>query len=347
MVFETVGDAVYAAFARPADAVAAALAGQLALQGEDWGELGAGALRARMGLHTGEVEVQGAHYFGRAAVPLRAAHGHGPRRAGGALRRHGRAGPRRAAGGRGACATSGEHRLKDLPRPERVFQLLHPALPARLPAPAHARRAGRHNLPVPADPPRRAGAGAGGRRAGRLLRPDVRLLTLTGPGGRGQDPPGPAGRRRRCCDDFPDGAAFAGLGVAPAGCATAPASCRSRRAGPRAAGGPAGSPLGRPLARPPPAPGAAAGAGQLRARPGRRAPDVADAAGGVPGPEGAGDQPRRCCGSPPSSEWPGAPAGPPRPGRAAAARAALGACCARTPWPCSSSGRGRCAGLRR
>jgi class 3 adenylate cyclase len=63
-VFETVGDAVYAAFAAPTDAVAAALAGQLALQAQDWGELGAGALVARMGLHTGEVEVQGGHYFG-------------------------------------------------------------------------------------------------------------------------------------------------------------------------------------------------------------------------------------------------------------------------------------------
>ena len=34
VVFETVGDAVYAAFARPTDAVAAALAGQRALQRE-------------------------------------------------------------------------------------------------------------------------------------------------------------------------------------------------------------------------------------------------------------------------------------------------------------------------
>ena len=41
VVFETVGDAVYAAFARPTDAVAAALAGQLALQREDWGDGGA------------------------------------------------------------------------------------------------------------------------------------------------------------------------------------------------------------------------------------------------------------------------------------------------------------------
>jgi class 3 adenylate cyclase len=58
VVFETVGDAVYAAFARPADAAAAATAtaGQLALRREDWGTLGEGAVRARMGLHTGEVE---------------------------------------------------------------------------------------------------------------------------------------------------------------------------------------------------------------------------------------------------------------------------------------------------
>src|SRR5262245_13532191 len=63
-VFATVGDAVYAAFASPAAAVAAALAGQLALRAADWGELGPSAIRARMGLHTGEVERQGAHYFG-------------------------------------------------------------------------------------------------------------------------------------------------------------------------------------------------------------------------------------------------------------------------------------------
>src|SRR5262245_57174336 len=39
-VFETVGDAVYAAFHRPTAAVAAALAGQLALQAEPWGATG-------------------------------------------------------------------------------------------------------------------------------------------------------------------------------------------------------------------------------------------------------------------------------------------------------------------
>jgi class 3 adenylate cyclase len=60
-VFETVGDAVYAAFASPTAAVAA-LAGQRALHREPWPE--GCAIRARMGLHTEEVERQGGHYFG-------------------------------------------------------------------------------------------------------------------------------------------------------------------------------------------------------------------------------------------------------------------------------------------
>ena len=64
VVFETIGDAVYAAFADPTAAVDAAREAQLALAGEDWGPLG--AMRVRMGLHTGEVERRGSHYFGPA-----------------------------------------------------------------------------------------------------------------------------------------------------------------------------------------------------------------------------------------------------------------------------------------
>jgi len=51
VVFETVGDAVYAAFSDPVAAVSAAVEGQRALQAEPWP--GIGALRVRMGLHTG------------------------------------------------------------------------------------------------------------------------------------------------------------------------------------------------------------------------------------------------------------------------------------------------------
>src|SRR6266436_3021761 len=48
-VFKMVGDAVYAAFAVPTDAVSAALAAQRAVAAAQWGEVG--PLRVRMALH--------------------------------------------------------------------------------------------------------------------------------------------------------------------------------------------------------------------------------------------------------------------------------------------------------
>jgi class 3 adenylate cyclase len=115
VVFETVGDAVCAAFARPTDAVAAALAGQLALGREAWGATG--PLRARMDVHLGEVERQGGHYFGaplyRCARLTATAHGGqtvlseaAPARArGGSGAPRGRGPPRR--GRRGGAARHG------------------------------------------------------------------------------------------------------------------------------------------------------------------------------------------------------------------------------------------------
>src|SRR5262245_3261900 len=77
VVFETIGDAVYAAFAEPAEAVRAAADAQLTLAAEDWTPLE--PIRVRMGLHTGEVERRGAHYFGpalyRCARLMATAHG--------------------------------------------------------------------------------------------------------------------------------------------------------------------------------------------------------------------------------------------------------------------------------
>ena len=220
MVFETVGDAVYAAFARPTDAVAAALAGQLALQREAWGATG-GALRARMGLHTGEVERQGAHYFGaplyRCARLTATAHG------GQVVLSAAAAELVRDALPAGAGLRDlGEHRLKDLQRPERVFQLAAPgpARPTSRPCAPWTRCP--HNLPAAADQLRRAGARAGGG-ARALLRDDARLLTLTGPGGSGQDPPGPAGRGRPAATRFPDGVWLVDLAAAGRPGAGAPA----------------------------------------------------------------------------------------------------------------------------
>jgi predicted ATPase len=180
-VFETVGDAVYAAFATPAPAAAAALAGQRALDREPWGEVG--ALRARMGLHTGEAERQGGHYFGaplyRCARLTAAAHGGQT-----VLSAATAALVQEALPAAARLRDLGEHRLKDLQRPERVFQLLHPDLRADFP-PLRTLDARPHNLPVQLTPfVGREGEVAAVRE--RLLRPGVRLVTLTGPGGVGK-----------------------------------------------------------------------------------------------------------------------------------------------------------------
>ncbi|HVD31470.1 MAG TPA: adenylate/guanylate cyclase domain-containing protein, partial [Methylomirabilota bacterium] len=63
-VFETVGDAVYAAFARVEDAARAAAAAQRGLADAAWQETG--PLRVRMAIHVGDVELSDGHYFGPA-----------------------------------------------------------------------------------------------------------------------------------------------------------------------------------------------------------------------------------------------------------------------------------------
>jgi predicted ATPase/class 3 adenylate cyclase len=178
-VFETVGDAVYAAFRRPTDAVAAALAGQRALHGEPWGA--AGPLRARMGVHLGEVEVQGGHYFGaplyRCARLTATAHG------GQVVLSAATAELVRDAVPAGAGLRDlGAHRLKDLQRPEHLFQVVPPGLPGDFP-PLRSLDRLPHNLPGQL-------TGFVGRErelaevAGLLGA--QRLVTLTGPGGVGK-----------------------------------------------------------------------------------------------------------------------------------------------------------------
>ena len=180
VVFETVGDAVYGAFAKAADGLAAAVDGQRELMTEPWE--GLGALRVRMGLHTGEVEVRGAHYFGaalyRCARIMAAAHG------GQVVLSLATAELVADADADVVLRDLGTHRLKDLQRPEHVLQLVHPDLPSDFP-PLRSLNTRPNNLPV-------LRTETVGRErelaevAALLARDDVRLVTLTGAGGIGK-----------------------------------------------------------------------------------------------------------------------------------------------------------------
>lgn len=127
---DTQGDAFFVAFARARDAVGAAVALQRALASEPWPD--GVSLRVRMGIHTGEPLVGGERYVGMGV----------------------NRGARICAAGHGGqvllsnatrelveddlpddvrVVDLGEHELKDLKRPERIFQLEIDGLPSSFP----------------------------------------------------------------------------------------------------------------------------------------------------------------------------------------------------------------------
>jgi len=143
-VFKTVGDAFCVAFQTPRDAVQAAIEAQRGLAAENWGELG--LLTARMGIHTGAAEYRAGDYFGgtlnRASRIEAAAHG-------------------------GQILLSqishelleddqlegitfkslGSHRLRNLDRPEHLFQAFAPGIENAFPPP-RSMEVLPNNLPV-------------------------------------------------------------------------------------------------------------------------------------------------------------------------------------------------------
>lgn len=188
-VFKTIGDAFCAAFATPLDAVTAAVASQVALLGERWPD--ATAIRARMAVHVGAVESRDDDYFGlplsRVARLLSTAHGGQVLLTDVAF---------------DLCRDSlpsdvglkplGEHRLRDLGRPESIFQLTHPELPSDFP-PLRSLESMPNNLPQQV-------TSFIGREKELATIKDLlnktRLLTLTGSGGCGKTRLSFASRRR-------------------------------------------------------------------------------------------------------------------------------------------------------
>jgi predicted ATPase len=161
---DTQGDAFFVAFARAGDALAAAAEGQGALSG--------GPIRVRMGLHTGEPIATDEGYVGidvhRAARIAAAGHG-------------GQVLVSRTTcdlAGTDELRDLGEHRLKDLSAPERIFQLGGGDFPP-------LKTLYQTNLPIPATPFLGRERELGEVDA-LLSHDDVRLLTLTGAGGSGK-----------------------------------------------------------------------------------------------------------------------------------------------------------------
>lgn len=179
VVFETIGDAVYGAFERAADAVAAALVSHRALAAEDWGPVN--RLAVRIAIHTGPVVRRGNHYFGAAlfrAARLQAL-GFGEQTLVSGVTAD------MVADGLpdGASLVSlGSHRLKDLGEPEDVFQLTHPELRIEFP-PLKSIDARPHNLPLQLSS--FVGRDRELSEIGALLT-DHRLVTLVGEGGIGK-----------------------------------------------------------------------------------------------------------------------------------------------------------------
>ncbi len=180
-VVKTIGDSFYAAFDRAGDALAAMLAAQRAVVVEAWGETG--PLRVRMVLHSGTAQERDLDFFGptvnRTARLLAIAHG------GQMLLSASAAALVRERLPEGAHLQDlGGYHLRDLQQPEQVFQLVVPDLPADFPALAAVAP---HPQALPAQTTDFIGREELVRAVQKqLLQPNIRLLTLTGPGGVGK-----------------------------------------------------------------------------------------------------------------------------------------------------------------
>jgi predicted ATPase/class 3 adenylate cyclase len=205
----TEGDSFFVVFRTAEDAVAAATQAQRQLAAFVWP--GNESVRVRMGLHTGTPTVHDGGYVGmdvhRAARIAAAAHG-------------GQVALSAATAGLvDGCLPDGvrlrdlgSHQLKDIPSPERVFDLAIEGLETAFPRLKSLGAAA--SLPRPGTPL----VGRDGELAEvslLLSSPEVRLVTLTGPGGSGKTRLA-IGVAQRLVERFPDGVYFVPLAAVDA-----------------------------------------------------------------------------------------------------------------------------------
>ena len=199
-VYKMIGDAFQVAFSSAPAALAASLEAQRAMQTATWDD--SAPIKVRIALHTGETEERGDDYVGpllnRVARLMAAAHGGQillTRTTSELVQENLPAGAR--------LIDLGSHRLKDLERPEQIYQLAAAGLQVDFPA-LNTLDARPNNLPIQLT-----------RFIGRdeelkevlSLMTETRLMTLTGPGG--------VGKTRlalqaaaQSIDRFPDGTFF-------------------------------------------------------------------------------------------------------------------------------------------
>lgn len=176
-VFTTAGDSFAVSFVSPTDALAAATEAQLSLL-EPAGDI---VLKVRMGLHAGHATVRDGDYFGidvnRCARLMSAGYG------GQILMSQSTAEVLRdSLPSEQDLIDLGEHRLKDLAQPERIFQLRHPQLDDRV------RRLRAIEGPAPTLPLQLTSFVGREREAAEIseLLAAERMVTLVGAGGAGK-----------------------------------------------------------------------------------------------------------------------------------------------------------------
>ena len=176
---DTQGDAFFVAFANASDALGCAAEAQHALADATWPD--GATVRVRIGLHSGEPEIAAGGYVGldvhRAARICSAGHG------GQILLSQ----PTRdllddRLPDGVTLLDLGSHRLRDVQQPEHLYQAVVSGLPQEFPALKTVRA---QTLPIPPTSLVGRDTELAEIRA-LLLRDDVRLVTLTGPGGIGK-----------------------------------------------------------------------------------------------------------------------------------------------------------------